>query len=307
MNSVDMKGYEAFVTLAEELHFTRAANRLGIAQPLLSQRVRKMERDFGAPLVERTTRTVRLTAAGESALPHAQQVVASARLMSRAVQLEGAATLGSVSLGYAGASSRPWLPAIARSVRRDVPGVELRLKSMVYAGTSPALVAAGDLDLAFSRRPLGYTGLEERIFEYERVLVGMPSDHPLAKQEEIDIRSLTDVPWVMFPARQGSTVRAMGMRIAESAGFTPRVVQEAPDSYTVLGLVAAGVGVTLTISSVSHVETPGLRLLPLSGPPRFLTATIVHRRNPTSATLAVLDVLRRLHPEPPRPDGELLC
>lgn len=300
---MDLKTIQAFVILAEELHFTRAAERLGVAQPLVSQWIRRFEEELGQTVLERTTRAVRLSPAGEAALPHARQALESARLMVRTAELEGSPVLGSVRLGYAGASSRPWLPAIARSVRRDAPGVDLQLRSMVYAGPAPSLVLAGDLDIAFSRRPQTYAGLQDRIFEYERVLVGVPSDHRLAAQDEIDIGELEHLPWVTFPAQQGSSVRDMGVRLAGKAGYTPRVVQEAPDSYTILGLVAAGVGVTLTISSVAHVETPGLALVPLAGPPRYLVADILYRRRPDRATMAVLEVLAALHPEPPRPEG----
>lgn len=304
--TVDLKMLQAFVILAEELHFTRAAERLGVAQPLVSQRIRRFEAELGHHVVERTTRAVKLTPAGEAALPHARRAVESSRLMARAAEQEGAPVLGSVVLGYAGASSRPWLPAIARAVRREAAGVDLRLRSMVYAGSAPSLVAAGDLDIAFGRRPLTYTGLADRVFEYERVLVGVPSDHRLAGLDQIDIHDLTHQPWVMFPAQQGSSVRDMGLRLASRAGFTPSIVQEAPDSYTILGLVAAGVGITLTVSSVAHVETPGLAMVPLAGPPRYLTATLLHRRKVTPATRAVLDVVSALHPEPQRPVGLVL-
>lgn len=303
---MDLKMLQAFVMLAEELHFTRAAERLGVAQPLVSQRIRKFEQELGQPVLERTTRAVRLSPAGEAALPHARQALESAGFMIRAAELEGTPVLGAVTLGYAGASSRPWLPAIARAVRREAAGVDLRLRSMVYAGTAPSLVAAGDLDIAFGRRPLTYTGLADRVFEYERVLVGLSSDHRLAALEEIEIRDLEHLSWVMFPAQQGSSVRDMGLRLASRAGFTPRIVQEAPDSYTILGLVAAGVGVTLTVSSVAHVETPGLALVPLAGPARYLVATLLHRRKVSPATQAVLDVLTGLHPEPQRPEGLVL-
>lgn len=300
---MDMRALEVFLMLAEELHFTRAAERLGVAQPLVSQWVRKLEKELGSPLVERTTRAVKLTAAGEAALPHARQAVKAAQLLVRAASQEGVPVLGSVTLGYAGASSRPWLPLIARAVRRTEPGVDLRLRSMVYAGSAPSLLVAGDLDIAFGRRPLTYTGLKDRVFEYERVLAAVPSDHPLAGQKEIEIRDLAHSPWIMFPAHQGSSVREMGIQLAREAGFSPHIAQEAPDSYTILGLVAAGVGVTLTVSSVAHVDTPGLKLLPLSAPARYLTATLIYRRNPSVATQAVLNVLAGLHPEPSRPKG----
>src|SRR5699024_5108943 len=303
---VDLKTLQAFVMLAEELHFTRAAERLGMAQPLLSQWIRKLERELDAPVVERSTRAVRLTPAGEAALPHARQAVESTRLLQRAVDQEGVPVLGSVTLGYAGASSRPWLPAIARAIRREAPGVDLRLRSMVYAGSTPSLVAAGALDIAFGRRPLTYTGLVNWVFEYERVPVDRASDHSLASRAAVDLRDVAGANWVMFSGHQGSSVRDMGMRLTRRAGFSPRIVQEAPDSYTILGLVAAGVGVTLTVSSVSHVKTPGLALVPVAGPALYLVATVLHRANPTRAVSAALDVVAALHPEPRRPPGVIL-
>ncbi|MBM4481301.1 hypothetical protein GS444_20425 [Rhodococcus hoagii] len=167
---------------------------------------------------------------------------------------------------------------------------------MVYAGAVPSRLESGEVDLAFSRRPISRPGLVERIFEYERILVGLPSDHPLADQESVGMEQLRHEPWVMFPGTRGSSVREMGLRLATEAGYQPRIAQEAPDSYTILGLVAAGVGVTLTVSSVSHVATPGLRLVPLDGPARYLTATLVHRQNPSPATQAVLDVIAQSNP-----------
>jgi DNA-binding transcriptional LysR family regulator len=303
---MDIKILNAFVVLAEEMHFTRAAERLGVAQPVMSQWIRKLEAELGATLVERTTRSLHLTPAGMAALPHARKTVQAARLVERAAQSDGSAPVGAVTLGYAGASSRPWLPRVARAVRAEAPGVELRLRSMVYAGSAPSLVASGDLDIAFSRRPLTHPGLAEHVFEYERVLLALPSDHHLASREELALEEVRDDPWVMFPATRGSSVREMGLRLAEQAGFTPRIAQEAPDSYTILGLVAAGVGVTLTISSVAHIDTPGLRLVPLAGPPRWLAATVVSPRRPTRAVQAVLDIIQRELPTPPRPDGLVL-
>ncbi|WBL19481.1 LysR family transcriptional regulator [Citricoccus sp. NR2] len=303
---MDLRGLTAFVTVAEELHFTRAAERLGIGQPQMSQLVRRFERDCGATLIERTTRSVHLTPEGKAVLPHAQRAVQEMRLVQRSAILGGGSLVGEVRLGYAGASSRPWLPSITRAVRRAAPGVSLQFRSMVYAASGPGLVVSGDLELAFSRRPLRHPGLEEQLFEYEQVMVGLPSDHPLAEEPEIDLAQLRDEPWVMFPGTRGSTVRDMGFELARDAGFTPRVVQEAPDSYTILGLVAAGVGVTLTLSSVAHVSTPGLLLKPLKGTPIYMAATVVWSAQASRATRAVVDVITEVQPPPPRPSGIVL-
>jgi DNA-binding transcriptional LysR family regulator len=300
---MNLQEISAFVTLAEELHFTRTAERLGIGQPQVSQLIRRFEKECGDTLIERTTRSVSLTTLGQAVLPHAQRALQEMRLIRRSGRLGSADIIGSVRIGYAGASSRPWLPAIARVVRHEAPGVDLQLRSMVYGATGPGLIVCGDLDIAFSRRPLVHSGLLDQVFEYEEILIGVPSDHHLAGRSEVHMQELKEEPWVTFPGMQGSNVRDVGMRLAADAGFAPRVVQEAPDSYTILGLVAAGVGVTVTVSSVRHVSTPGLRLIPLAGEPRYMASTIVWSPQASRATQAVLEAITQVKPPPEHPVG----
>lgn len=303
---MNLRDIEAFVMLADILHFTRAAELLGIGQPQISQRIRRFEKACGAPLVERTTRTVTLTPAGRAVLPHAQNALEALRLINRAVSESEGKVIGTVRLGYAGASSRPWLPAIARTVRQESPGINLQMRSMIYAAAGPGMIVSGDLDICFSRRPLVHSGLREEVFEYEQLLVGLPSDHPLANQSAIEMTDLEREPWVSFPAHHGSTVRQAGEELAAEAGFIPSVVQEAPDSYTILGLVAAGVGVTITLSSLQHVSTPGLTFVPLAGEPRYMTATVVWSNQASQATLEVLEAIRGVRPQTARPQGIFL-
>lgn len=303
---MDFRHLYAFTVLAEELHFTRASERVGITQPQMSQWIRRLEADCGATLVERSTRAVKLTPAGRAALPFAREATTAMRLFTRSIAAGSEADVGLVSLGYAGASARPFLPAITRQVREDAPGVELTLSSMVFAATAQSLVLSGDLDLAFSRRPLTKRGLVEHLIEYERILVAVPSDHRLANESRINIADLAHDNWVMFPSEPGSSVRDMGILQAREAGFVPRITQEAPESYTLLGLVAAGVGVTLTVSSVSHVNTPGISLIPLAGTPSYLAMTLISHQFPTRPAQLVQQIIRTLYPTPPRPKGVIL-
>ncbi|WP_043056102.1 LysR family transcriptional regulator [Enteractinococcus helveticum] len=293
----------AFIALAEELHFTRAAERLEVSQPQFSQLIRRLENRFDTALVERTTRRVALTTAGQAALPHARRAVQEINLMYRSAHDLKGHVQGTVRLGYAGASSRPSLPGIARAVRENSPGVDLHLRSMVYGAQGPGRVVSGDLDISFSRRPLVHSGLIDRVFEYEEVLVALPSDHRLATSGSIDLHDLRDDSWVMFPGTYGSNVRDVGLQLTTEAGYTPKIVQEAPDSYTILGLVAAGVGVTITVSSVAHVGNGDLVFLPLAGTPRFLTATVVWSAQAGQATLAVIDAINQTYPIPEEPEG----
>lgn len=300
---MDEKTLKAFTVLAEELNFTRAAERLNVAQPVMSQWIRRLEEECGATLLKRTTRSVALTPVGRAVLPHAQKAVEEMRMVAIGTGLDGEGVVGAVSLGYAGASSRPWLPQIMRRVRQEAPGIDLSLRSMVYAVTGPGLVASGDLDLTFSRRPLRHPTLSEQIFEYEKIMVGMPSDHRLASRKQVSVADLRDEPWVTFPSDRGSSIRSMGLKLAAKAGFEPSIVQEAPDSYTILGLVAAGVGLTLTISSVAHVTTPGMVLRPLAGPPQWMVATVVGSHRMSRAAQVVWGIIGSVSSPSVHPDG----
>ena len=177
---------------------------------------------------------------------------------------------------------------------------------MLYSGTTPGLVATGDLDIGFSRLPVTQPGVEWRIVGYERLLAALPVDHRLARRETVAMRDLAKEPWVAFPAGKGSTVRDAGLLLAHEQGLLPRIVQEAPDSYAILALVAAGVGVTLTVSSVGHISNPGLVYRELAGEPAYLATVILWGPRPGRATRRVLEILERLLPTPPPPEGRVL-
>jgi DNA-binding transcriptional LysR family regulator len=288
-----------FIATAEELHFGRAAARLHVAQPALSQQIRLLEKELGVELFHRNTRSVTLSDGGKALLGPARQVMADVDIARRAAILGNSEIVGRVVVGFAGASSRNVLPLLARAVRAEQPGIELVLQGQTYAGTAIAEVAAGSLDIGFSRLPANNQSVATRIYEYERLVAALPSDHPLALNETIRVADLASEPFVTFPGTQGSTVRDALIHAAMGAGFTPRIMQEAPDSYTILGLVAAGVGVTLTVSSVQHIVTPGLVYRELEDDlPQLAVILAWRKENVSAATRAVLEIAERLLPTP---------
>lgn len=302
-----LKYLRAFAVLAEELHFGRAAERLAVAQPQLSVWIRRLEQELGVALFERSSRTVRLTDAGHAVLEPILKTLESASLIERAATLGSSAVVGQVLVGYAGASSRDVVPPLAKAVRTAEPGIELKLKSLVYGGLAPAEVASGAIDIGFGRLPVRDKDVRTRVFSYERLLVALPEDHPLASAGTIQLTDLAQEPFVAFPATIGSNLREATTRLALEAGFSPHVMQEAPDSYAVLSLVAAGVGVTLTLSSVRHINPPGLVYRELAGPPTYLAVVVLWRHHGVGrATQAVLDIFERIMPTPPEPAGRIL-
>lgn len=271
-----------------------------MAQPPLSQQIRALERDLGVRLFERNTRSVRLTPAGEALLPHARKVLEEMGLARRAAIAGGSGEVGRVGIGFAGASSHEAIPRLTRAVRAAHPGIELRLEGQNYAGVALARVADRELDLGFVRLPVRREGVRTRVVEYERLVAALPADHRLAGEKDVDVADLSDDPFVTFPGTRGSSVREHLVRTALDAGFTPRIVQEAPDSYTILALVAAGVGVTLTVSSVQHVRSSGMVYRELRGNVPVIASALAWREdNESTALHSVLRVAEEVLPTPP--------
>ncbi|MEU9199799.1 LysR family transcriptional regulator [Streptomyces sp. NPDC048332] len=296
---MELRHLFAFVAVAEELHFGRAAQRLRMAQPPLSQQIRRLEKELGVQLFERNTRSVRLTSAGESFLQPVRTVIEDLDTAVRAAKAAGRGEYGRVSIGFAGASSHETLPRLTRAVRAAHPAIELVMTGQTYANVALARVADGSLDLGFVRLPVTQPGVSFRVIDEEELVCALPSDHPLAARDSVALEVLAGEPFVSFPANTGSTVRDAMVGACEAAGFNPRVVQEAPDSYTILALVAAGVGVTLTVTSVQHIQQSGLVYRPLAGPPIRRQAALAWRAdNPSAALRAVLAVAEDALPTP---------
>ncbi|MGW3581925.1 LysR substrate-binding domain-containing protein [Streptomyces rubiginosohelvolus] len=298
---MELRHLNAFLAVAEELHFGRAAKRLQMAQPPLSQQIRQLEKELGVQLFHRNTRSVRLTSAGETFLEPVRTVLDDLDTAVRAARSAGIGEYGRVTIGFAGASSHETLPRLTRAVRAAHPGLELVMTGQTYANTALSRVADGSLDLGFVRLPVARPGVAHRVIDEEELVCALPSDHLLARRETVPLDVLAGEPFVSFPANSGSTVRDAMTEACENAGFTPRIVQEAPDSYTILALVAAGVGVTLTVTSVQHIQQNGLVYRPLAGPAVRLRAALAWRAdNPSAALRAVLAVAEEALPTPAR-------
>lgn len=193
---IDLRQLRQFVAVAEELHFRRAADRLGMSQPPLTVAIRRLEEEVGAILVERGQKTVRLTAAGAVLLDEARRLLASADAALTATRDAAAGKLGRVRLGYVGSAMYGRLPEQLRSFRREYPDVRIDLREMTTAGQVAAL-RAGDLDLAIVIPPLGDVGgLETIPFDTDQLAIALPSSHPLTDLAEVKIADLAGEPFV---------------------------------------------------------------------------------------------------------------
>lgn len=302
---MEIRQLNLFVAVAEELHFGRAADRLHMAQPPLSQQIRQLENELGVKLFQRTTRSVELTAAGREFLKHARHVLDAITEAELAAKAGGSGEYGRVRVGFAGAATRHLLPTLAREVKARYPNIELVLRGNLYANAAQEALSRGDIDLGFVRLPFSLPGLSYRAIEEEKLVCVVPSGHNLAGRKSVSIAELADESFVTFPRDTGSTLRAITNKVCWDAGFSPKVVQEAPDSYTIHAMVSAGQGVSLALSSTTNVSQPGAVYLPIRGSlPRLQSAIAWKSDNESSALAAVLKVAEDILPKPAKPLSE---
>ncbi|UYP18599.1 LysR family transcriptional regulator [Rhodococcus sp. Z13] len=298
---MEIQQVKAFLAVAEELHFGRAAQRLHMAQPPLSRTIRRLEKELGAELFERSTRSVRLTESGRALVEPARNILDACRLAEMAVASAGSGQTGRVRIGFAGSSSHSLVGRWAKLVRRTHPGIEFVLDSSAYASEALNKLAAGALDIGIVRLLFSPPGIASRVIARESLVVALPAEHPLAGCEKVGLADLATEPWVMLPAEPGSMLRELLLRLAHDAGFTPRIVQSAPDSLSLVALVSAGVGVSMTVSSVAaNVINPEVVFVPLADHPEPLDVRLVWREDDDSAALA--EVLRLSEQALPTPE-----
>ncbi len=258
MNSgIDVRRLRYFLAVADTLHFGQAAEKLGIAQPPLSQQIRALERSLGFALFHRTTRGVRLTRVGQVYLDRTRNTLA--RLeddveMARRLDL---GLEGRLTVGFAGSTMFTALPKAIGRYRRMHPNVELRLREGSTAEQIPHL-ADGTYDVAFLRDGEVRDGLTIEPLLREPFIAVLPSRHRLARKTVIAPGDLKDEPFVLFARRMGNLAYDRIVACCEAAGFRPNIVQDAPQWPTVLQLAAAGLGVSLAPACVRKFTTSGV-------------------------------------------------
>lgn len=259
----ELRHLRYFVAVADETSFTRAAAGLHIAQQSLSQQITVLERTLGARLFERGARGARLTAVGELFLPEAKAVLARAdeavATVGRAVRGE----IGTVRLAFLTTTANYLLPPVVRAVRERFPDLAVTTAEASIAELVEGL-REGRFDLAFTRPPL-VAGLASRTLLTEEVCAVFPADHPLAGRSSVRLADLADEPWVLTPRSSWEPWHRSYDADFAAAGFTPRVVQRAATVQGLLGLVAAGVGVTRLTRSSHSLRRGGVAFVPLEG------------------------------------------
>lgn len=296
---MEVRWLEAFVAVAEELHFGRAAARLHMAQSPLSQTIRKLEKDIGVTLFERSTRSVGLTAAGRSLLPHAYRAIQELEVARQAAHASVGAVYGHLTIGFSGAINHRTLPVLTRVLRRRYPDISLSFQGRVVTGDAVTMLQQGTLDLAFIGLPLDPSALESRLIAREPLGAVVPIDHRLANNVRLDVGDLRDEDFIAMPSGRGSDLERTVTAACVAAGFRPRIVQEIGDPFMILTLVAAGVGVSLVSEGMSDILPNGAAYVPLAEPQPYLHHGIAWSpSNPSKVLRVVLDVAAEVLPTP---------
>ncbi|GAA2205411.1 LysR family transcriptional regulator [Nonomuraea monospora] len=267
------------VALAEELNFGRAALREGVRQPPFSQQIGKLEEELGVRLFERTTRQVRLTAAGEAFVAEARTSLAHAELAAEAARRAGRGEAGRLAIGFVGSATNLTLPRVLRRFRARYPGVQVELRELTTAQQAEEL-RQGLLDVGLLHAPLAGPAAEvlsTRTVARELLLAALPSGHPLASRTPLLAAALAEEPFVMFPRRYGSALYDQITGVARAAGFEPVIVQEAVQMQTIVGLVAAGIGVSIVPESVARLRRGDVVFRPLAPATRVVTLDVTWR------------------------------
>ena len=296
---MEIRWVEAFVAVAEELHFARAAARLQLAQSPLSQTIRKLERELGTALFDRSTRSVALTPAGRAFLPHAYRVFEELELGRQATRATDGMVYGTVSIGFSGALNHHTLSPLTRAVRQRYPGVTLSLTGRVMTREGVEQVERGGLDIAFVGLPTDPSPVRTRLVAREPLGIVLPVDHPLADESAVDLADAADDGFITTPDSAGSALQQLAMQACVRAGFRPRVIQEVTDPFLILTLVSAGMGVALMASSAAEITPAGAVFRPLRAEPTWMQHGIAWlEENPSPVLRAVLDVAQEVLPTP---------
>ena len=289
----ELRHLRYFVAVAEELHFGRAAERLGIQQPPLTQQIQRLEAAVGAPLLVRRPR-VRLTPAGEVLLAHARRLLAQAGRGVEEARRAARGQAGVLTVGFAASTLPTLLAGAIRAFRDAAPGVELRLRELPSAAQGAALRDQA-IDLGVSREPAAEEGIAIEVLLEEELVAVLPPGHPLAGKGDIPLAALAAEPFVHFHRAVAPGLHERVTGLCRAAGFEPAIVQQAHEWLTIIGLVEAGLGVTLAPASFRRLRWGGVAYAALSEPAdRTTVVALCHRADdlpPAAARFAA--VLRK--------------
>ncbi|MDQ2083000.1 LysR substrate-binding domain-containing protein [Xanthobacteraceae bacterium Astr-EGSB] len=291
----DLAQLRCFVTVAEELHFGRAAARLHMTQPPLSRQIQVLEHILEVALFERTSRSVRLTPAGASFLPEAKRLLRFAEEAAAVAKRTASGRSGSLKVGFTAASAHSFLPALITACRTRLPGIELFLRELVTREQVEA-IETGQMDVGLVRPPVTDANLDSMRVSCESLVAALPRSHPLARNGTVSMKDFDGEAFIMYSPFESRYFYDLLVAQFAKAKILPRYVQHLSQVHSILSLVRAGLGVALVPASAENLRLKDVVLRPVRiRPSKPVELHLVWRRAHASPQLqAFLAIARDL-------------
>jgi DNA-binding transcriptional LysR family regulator len=281
---VELRHLRYFVAVAEELHFGRAAARLHMAQPPLSQQIRKLEDELGVQLFYRTKRRVELTDAGRMFLEEARLTIEQAEQTARVAERASRGQVGRLTVGFASVTLYGVLPRLVKLFRARSPDVELILKEL-YSPDQITALQRREIQVGVLQPPVDEELLASTTVARESMVVVLAEDHPLSRLRRIPGEKLAGEPFLLFPRDVRPQLYDQVINYCRDAGFSPNVVHETSPQQTIVGLVAAGIGLSLVPACLKSIKIPGVTYRPLTDAGLTFDTVVAWRRDDLSPAL----------------------
>jgi DNA-binding transcriptional LysR family regulator len=287
---MELRHLRYFVAVAEELHFGHAAKRLHMTQPPLSQQIQALEDELGVQLLARTKRKVELTPAGAMFLDEARLTLQQADRAQRIAIEAARGVRGRVRVGFVTSASFSILPSVVRRFRRENALIDLELFEMTPSQQLHALEHK-EIDIGILRPPVGDTCLQIDTVLEEPLVLALPSDHRMADQKTVELKSLAEEAFVLFPRQHGPGIYDVIMKACHDVGFTPQVSYSPDKMQTLLTYVASGLGISLVPQSLSGFHRDSIVYRPIREKGYRVELAILQRRDDHNAALQNLCAL----------------
>lgn len=293
--TVNLRHLRYFVAVAEERHFGRAADRLHMAQPPLSQAIRQLEAELGVELLHRTTRRVDLTEAGRAYLARARAILADVDEAAHEARRVAAGAVGHLAIGCVGSATYSLLPALSRRLATELPGVDFAFRGDMLAPDQVEALRSGEIDIALLRPPVADPSLAVTPLRRDRLVVALPADHPLAQRKQIRAADLGRCDLIVHSADRRSVMYGVVLGLLRDAGVDPHIRHEVGETSTLITLVAGGLGVAVVPEPVTALALAGVVYRPLVRPAATVDLAVAHRSDRTEPHLTrTIGVIRRM-------------
>jgi DNA-binding transcriptional LysR family regulator len=292
---VEIRHLRSFLAVAEHLHFGHAAEEIHLSQPALSVQIRALEDAIKAPLFVRNRRRTVLTPAGELLREDARDILARIEVAAMRAQRADRGQVGIIRIGIISTAAAILLPPILLEYRKQFPEVVFDLENILTAKQIGHLQDRR-LDVGFVRMPIVADGIELIPIHWEPFMLILPASHRLAKKPRITLKDLREQDMVLYSRNKAPSFRDQIMGILDRAGIKPKIIQEAGEMYTLVSLVAAGLGISILPKSVELYRVPGVVMRPLPGRlPHAQIALAVHRDNSSPFVRAFVELAKSIH------------